>query len=124
MACIDMVFSDSETEFDDINQVENNEFTARYSVSGFSLSGGEDNLSVILSGVKLVSHGRIKFKTPKIELTENSSYHWHEDLKHCIDVLKKEVQLYHEGKCTVKEEIIDSAQIALEIEANFEDAKK
>lgn len=121
LACVDLVYKLSGTEFDDINQVENMELTAMYAVHGFAISGGEDNLSVVLSGDKRLTLGRVKFKTPKVEMSENSSYQWHEDLLQCIEHVRKEVQLYHEGKCTKEIEANDPDQ--LEVEFNLNDAK-
>lgn len=119
MACVDLAFKLSGTKFDDIDQVENDELTAMYSVTGFKISGGEDNLSVVLIGTKQLTLGRIKITTPKIEITENSSYLWHEDLLNCINTLKREVELYHEGKCAIKHE-----EEAPEIEFDLEAAKQ
>jgi hypothetical protein len=121
IACVDMVYALSGTKFDNINQVENDELTAMYAVHGFSISGSEDHLSVVLSGDKRLTLGRVKLKTPKIEMSENSSYHWHEDLLECVERVRKEVQLYHEGKCTKEIETNDPAQI--EVDFDLESAK-
>lgn len=117
MACIDLAFKLSGTEFDDIEQVENNELTAMYAVTAFSLTGGEDNLSVVMMGTKQLMFGRVKLRTPKIEITENSSYPWHEDLLNCINTLKREVQLYHEGKCAAEPEAAKEAEINFDLES-------
>jgi PAS domain S-box-containing protein len=119
MACIDLAFKLSGTEFTDIEQVENNELTAMYAVSAFSLSGGEDNLSVVITGTKQLMFGRVKLRTPKIEITENSSYMWHEDLLNCINTLRREVQLYHEGKCAAELNAPKEAEIEFDLEGNI-----
>lgn len=121
LACVDLVYKLSRTEFDDINQVENMELTAMYAVHGFAISGSEDHLSVVLSGDKRITLGRVKIKTPKVEMSENSSYQWHEDLLECVELVRKEVQLYHEGKCTKEIESNDPAQI--EVDFDLESAK-
>lgn len=118
IACTDMAFKLSGTEFDDINQVDNNELTAMYAVHGISISGSDDNLSVVLHGDKRVTLGRVKFKTPKIEMSENSSYPWHEDLLECVERVRKEVQLYHEGKKAFVHEGEDPAQHTIEFDLN------
>lgn len=100
LACIDDVFLHSKTEFDDIDTMNNHEFTFLYLVTGFKILGGEDNESIILSGNKYVSSagGRIEIKSPKIPLDNLSSYKWYNELKTAANKARREVEEYKEGK--------------------------
>lgn len=124
MACIDGAFKLSGTKFDNIDQLENDELTANYAVSGFKTKGIEDSLSVYLIGKKTVAPiGQMELKTPKVDITEMSSYQWHNELKEAIESLKREVKLYHEGKCEPKIDLAVNDPNQITMEVNFEDAK-
>ncbi|WP_324069862.1 MAG: hypothetical protein RSE15_04975 [Flavobacterium sp.] len=70
--------------------------TENYSVTGFKLSGVEENKSVILIGFKQVRSGSIKFETPKVKLDGN--YNYLHQLKTRLYDLIDEVEKYRNGK--------------------------
>lgn len=102
LACIDEVFKHSGIEFENIDSMISDELTQLYHVTGFKISGGENDESIILIGSKHVSSvgGRIGLTTPKIPLDNLSSYQWYNELKDAADAIRNEVALYKEGKCT------------------------
>ena len=123
MACIDGSYKLAGVEFTNIDQLENDLLTANYDVNGFFSKGSEDSLAVILTGTKTVAPiGQMEIKTPKVDISQMSSYQWHNELREAIDEVKKEVRLYHEGKCVVETEEIDPAQH--EIEFDLDSAKQ
>lgn len=70
--------------------------TEKYNVTGFEISGVEENRSVILKGWKEVSNGVIEFKTPKIKYS--SAYLYLSDLKERVQQAINEVEEYRNGK--------------------------
>lgn len=70
--------------------------TIKYKVTGFKISGVEENRSVILSGWKEVTTGIIKFETPKIKYS--SAYLYISELKERVQELIDEVEMYMNGK--------------------------
>ena len=90
LALIDDVFLHSEIEFDHVEGLINHELTANYNVTGFKTNGEGDDQSVILMGTKSISSasGTIGLQTPKVLLSEHSSYKWWEELKHVINHCK------------------------------------
>ena len=70
--------------------------TEKYHVTGFKISGVEENKSVILSGWKEVSTGIIKFESPKVKYS--SAYLYLSDLKFRIQEAVNEVEEYRNGK--------------------------
>lgn len=107
MAFIDDAFKLSGVEVSDIDSMHNDERTFQYNVTGFSITGGEDNESIVLTGIKHVSMGHFDIKSPKISIDESSSYKWYNELKTAADNAREEVALYKEGKCEVIEEAIE-----------------
>jgi hypothetical protein len=79
-----------------IEELEQEVETENYSVTGFKVSGVEENKSVILVGFKQVSHGSIKFETPKVKLNGNYLYLY--QLKTRLYDLIDEVEAYRTGK--------------------------
>lgn len=70
--------------------------TEKYYVNAFSISGVEENRSLVLSGYKEVTNGVIKFSTPKVKL--NGNYLYLTQLTECLDNAIKEVEYYMNGK--------------------------
>lgn len=70
--------------------------TDKYYVNSFSISGVEENKSLILSGYKEVTNGVIKFAAPKVKL--NGNYLYLTQLTECLDNAIKEVEYYMNGK--------------------------
>lgn len=85
-------FKDSAT----IEDLENESETENYSVTGFKISGVEENKSVVLIGFKQVRNGSIKFETPKVKLDGN--YNYLHQLKVRLYQLIDEVEGYRNGK--------------------------
>lgn len=106
LAVIDDVFKHKDIEIDDIDNFHADEITGMYSVSGIRIKGSDENESVVLVGNKYVScsGSRISIETPKIPLDNLSSYKWYNELKAAVDVVRKEVSLYKEGKYVAYEE--------------------
>lgn len=125
LACIDHAFKLSGTIFTNIDQLKNDVLTANYAVSGFKSDGAEDSLRVSLSGSKTVPPiGTMSLSTPKVDITEMSSYPWHNELKDAIANIKNEVKLYHEGKCEPKIDLTnDPNQTKMEIDLDMDSAK-
>jgi hypothetical protein len=122
MAAIDDVFKHSDVEIDDINNFHGHEHAHLYNTTGFKISGGKDDESVILIGTKYVScaGGRIEIKTPKIPLDNNSSYPWFQQLREAVDRAREEVALYKEGKYTVEEDEDEENPVQMTIDQNIE----
>ncbi len=76
--------------------LEESEDLNRYHVTGFKISGFDENKSVILSGWKAVQKGVIKFPAPKIKL--ESDYLYIEELNERLRKVILEVELYMDGK--------------------------
>lgn len=70
--------------------------TEKYFVTGFKISGTEENKSVIILGWKQVENGVIKFETPKIKYS--GSYLYLSDLKERVQNAIDEVEKYMSGK--------------------------
>mgnify|MGYP003510920077 CR=1 FL=1 len=106
-ACIDDAFKTAGVEFEDIDTMRGHELTANYVVSGFKIKGGAGNESLILIGTKYVSQAgdHMQLQTPKIPLSQSSSYAWYNELSDVCELIREEVSLYREGKYTEKEPI-------------------
>jgi hypothetical protein len=76
--------------------------TENYSVTGFKISGVEENKSVILVGYKQVRSGSIKFETPKVKLDGN--YNYLHQLKTRLYDLIDEVEKYRNGKAAPQDD--------------------
>lgn len=70
--------------------------TEHYFVTGFKLTGSEENKSLIIVGGKDVAHGTIKFETPKVKL--QGYYLYLHDLKTRLYEAIIEVEKYRDGK--------------------------
>lgn len=76
--------------------------TEKYHVTGFKISGVEENKSVILSGWKEVENGIVKFDTPKIKYS--SAYLYISEMKERVQSTIDEVELYMNGKTAPQED--------------------
>lgn len=105
LAYIDCAFLNAGIEVETIHDVINHnlrdhELSELYKVTGFTLSGTENNLSVVLSGHKYsgTAFGYIDIKsTPKVQIDELSSYKLHEDLLEIVKEAQDQVARYKEG---------------------------
>jgi hypothetical protein len=115
IACIDDAFKNANEEVMKITgKIHNHELTALYGVTGINIKGDE-NESIVMSSTKQISCSGeyMQIKTPKIPIDNLSSYkHW-EDLKEVTDLVREEVALYKEGKCTNPEPIEDENQLTI-----------
>lgn len=95
--------------------------TEKYHVTGFRISGVEENKSVFLSGYKEVDNGIIKFDTPKIKYS--SAYLYISEMKERVQEAIDEVEAYMNGKTAPKE---DPDQSVMDFESEddaFENGK-
>lgn len=138
LAVIDDVFKHAGVIIDDIDQHHNDELAQLYIVSTMDIRGGDENESVILSGIKILSDSsRMKLTAPKKAIDDLSSYKWHNELAAAVAEARHEVKLYHYGNFTPveQEEKEDPKQTKLQIvapngevtdntpEVNFEEGK-
>lgn len=79
-----------------LSDLEEEPETEKYFVTGFKISGVEENKSVILQGWKEVNNGVIKFESPKIKYS--SAYLYLSDLKERVQGAIDEVEKYMNGK--------------------------
>ena len=105
-----------------LSELENEVETEKYYVTGFKISGVEENKSVILQGWKEVNNGIIKFEAPKIKYS--SAYLYLSDLKERVQNAIDEVEKYMGGKTAPQD---DPDQIKMfaddEDDDGFEGAK-
>lgn len=105
-----------------LSELENEVETEKYYVTGFKISGVEENKSVILQGWKEVNNGIIKFEAPKIKYS--SAYLYLSDLKERVQNAIDEVEKYMGGKTAPQD---DPDQIKMfaddDEEDGFEGAK-
>lgn len=95
--------------------------TEKYYVTGFKVSGVEENKSIILQGWKDVAHGIIKFEAPKIKFS--SAYLYLSDLKERVQEAIEEVEQYMNGKTAPQD---DPNQVLMDFaseDAAFEQGK-
>lgn len=110
-------FKDSAT----IEDLESESETDNYSVTGFKISGVEENKSVILIGFKQVRNGSIKFETPKVKLDGN--YNYLHQLKVRLYKLIDEVEGYRNGKVAPSDDANQTHMSFEEEDDAFEKAK-
>lgn len=128
LAALDDAFKNMEVT--DISAMRNEEVTMGYTVSSFVLTGEEEDLKVVLKGMKYISSGkggRMALETPKIPLDESSSYKWASQLRSAIEILRVEIELYKDGKYDPVDpptEVKDSAQLNAFDENKNETIKK
>jgi hypothetical protein len=128
LAIIDDVFKHADIEIENIKDFYTHDLTAKYTVTGFKITGEEGSEQVVLIGTKHVScsNASISLQTPKVPMDDLSSYLFHKELKTAIDKCRDEVEQYHGGKYTEVEPTvqIDANQMTItQSEENFESAK-
>lgn len=105
-----------------LSELENEVETEKYYVTGFKISGVEENKSVILQGWKEVNNGIIKFEAPKIKYS--SAYLYLSDLKERVQNAIDEVEKYMGGKTAPQDDPDQTKMFADdEEEDGFEGAK-
>lgn len=95
--------------------------TEKYQVSGFKISGVEENKSVVLTGHKTVEAGLIKFEAPKIKLSGN--YLYLHQFKTYLYELINEVEEYRNGKTAPQDDPNQTHMSFEEEDHAFESAK-
>lgn len=118
LAYSDEVFRTAGIEVNNTEEIENNDLTDKYNVTGFIIKGKKENESIILIGTKhsMVLGDHLEMKTSKINITGHTIYQWYNELKEAADLVRFEVEQYHNGKCTYPEEgeSIDANQLTIE----------
>jgi len=115
LAHIDGCFRDANNQTP-LSELEAEDSLALYEVSGFKLSGVEENKSIILVGHKEVTQGTISFETPKIKLS-GSTYLYIEELTQRLYATIEEVEQYMEGKAAPQ---FEQAVMSFEEEDNLD----
>lgn len=101
LAFIDDIFKHKGIDIENIEDHHAGEEALDYLVSGFKILGEMDNEAIILIGSKHISTGgRLEMSTPKIYLDDHSSYKWFRELRDAVNLVREEVVLYKDGKCT------------------------
>lgn len=95
LAHLDGAFRDANNQTP-LSELEAEDLVALYSVSGFKITGVEENKSIILVGQKEVKEGSISFDAPKIKL--NGNYLYIEELTQRTNAAIAEVEAYMGGK--------------------------
>jgi hypothetical protein len=73
-------------------------------VTGFSLSGSEGNLGVVIKAVNRYNKEAIALNSSRINL-EGTKHGFEVELSECVDSIIEEVQMYlFEGKCAIVEQ--------------------
>lgn len=92
-----------------LSKLEEHEDLNRYWVTGFKVTGFDENKSLLLIGQKSVTNGLIAVVAPKIKL--DGTYLYVEELNERLRIAINEVELYMNGKSAPKLEqlsLIDS----------------
>ena len=121
MANLDDAFPETKntTTFEELEAQD--EITEKYTVTGFKISGVEENRSVVLLGYKEVTRGIIKFETPKEKL--NGNYLYLHQLKTRLFDLIDEVENYRSGKTAPQDDPNQVVMTFAQEDDAFENAK-
>lgn len=84
-----------EMSFDDMK-----DDSGLFTITGFKVTGSEENEGFILIGEKYVKHGHVSFETPKI--SKGSSYAYWGELCEAMEGARTEVERYMNGKMAPK----------------------
>ncbi len=105
LAYSDEVFKSMGLEVENIDDMHDNPITDNYRVDSFKIKGSKENESIILFGTKysMTLGDHLEIKTAKIIITGNCFYKWYNELKLIADMVRDEVEQYHNGKCTAPE---------------------
>lgn len=100
LAILDDGFKDLPKAPKTLDDMKDHEMAGRFMITGFKISGSDENEGYTLIGEKWVSHGSIKLESPKIK--ENSKYDYFDDLQEAITNARYEVEQYMNGKAAPK----------------------
>jgi hypothetical protein len=104
-----------------LEELEQEVETEKYYVTGFKISGVEENKAVILYGWKEVTEGIIKFETPKIKYS--SAYLYLSLLKERVQEAIDEVEEYRNGKTAPQDDPNQQVMDFASEDAAFENGK-
>jgi hypothetical protein len=104
-----------------LSELEDEIEVEKYHVTGFSISGVEENRSVILSGWKEVTEGIVKYPAPKIKYS--GSYLYLSELKERVQEAIEEVEQYMNGKTAPQDDPNQVVMSFSEEDAAFEQGK-
>ncbi len=99
LAILDDAFTEAG---DDLSLADMARATNSFTVTGFKVSGTEDNESFSLIGEKWVKHGSIALESPKI--SKASAYPFYSELQESMEAARNEVLAYMNGKSAPKYE--------------------
>jgi len=103
LAIIDDAFKISGIEVTSLDALEEHAITENYHVNKFSVSGENEDESIVIEGEKWVTTGSITIASPKIK-TKSSNYPFFEELREAIENCRSEVEAYMNGKSAPKAE--------------------
>lgn len=121
IAHVDGVFSHWANNQTPLKELEEREELEKYSISGFKISGSEENKSVILIGSKETPHGSISITTPKLKF--NGNYLYLDELQDRLNVALSEVLEYMDGKTAPQFEQEEMDFDSHEEDSDFENNK-
>lgn len=124
LAIADDVFKHKGIEIDKLNKFHNHDVTNDYTVTGFKMTGEEDNLAIVIIGRKNVALGHMEIDSPKIMLDAGGGYEFYKELKAAAEKAIEEVELYIGGKCTMPEAKETSDPNQLKITDAIEEAEE
>lgn len=96
LAIIDDAFKYSKVKVTTPDAMQDHEITELFTLTGFKISGSEENEGYILIGEKWVTHGSISLETPK--MSSSSGYPFFSELKEAVENARTEVEQYMNGK--------------------------
>ncbi len=96
IAHVDGAFSSWANNQTPLAELEEKEELEKYSISGFRISGAEENRSVIISGSKETPYGTMAVTTPKLKM--NGNYLYLDELEVRLVAAISEVEEYMDGK--------------------------
>lgn len=122
-AIMDDAFFVSGVDLGSIDEARTYELCNRYSTNSIKITGGFENESIVISGSKALNSvvGRGNVSSPRVPVDANQSYKWYNELKEDVEALRKEVELYHNGKYFVEES--NQLPVPFEGEVNLEVAE-
>lgn len=115
LAIMDDAFDAAGLPVENLSEIDNTPLSENYNVSGFEVKGKDESMAIVLIGDKYLkrSSKRMQLKTPNIDLW-NTMYEHNGSLESAINYLKREIEMFHNGKYTLpKEEAVDLNQTSI-----------
>lgn len=100
LAIIDQAFAHAKEDVQNIAGARPHELVYEYMVDAIKIKGADERIKVSIAGTKALStvSGRMKCETPYILLDAGTDYKWYNELLEDVENLRREVELYREGK--------------------------